>query len=193
MNVYVLLMIDDFEGTFEVAEVDSVHATCESAMDALEVKYRGSNIRWLPDERQWDASFEDLLGRQCQYRIVEEELVGGQLTRPIGPDENHCKKCAAPVRYATVGSGSRTMGVSYDAEQVVGGGYHLTELEDADGVPTGRWGASYTRLAERKAGEIGFRQHDCLPTPQFDNREMAPVMIGGVWTLVHKSKTKGFL
>ena len=82
------------------------------------------------------------------------------------------------------------MGVAFDAEMVRGGGYTLTELEDAEGVPTGRWGAFYTRLAERNMNTKAFRQHDCKPVPRFDNRDMAPVLIDGTWVLIHKGNMK---
>jgi hypothetical protein len=108
----------------------------------------------------------------------------------LKPDENSCKKCGAPVRYATISSGARAMGVAFDAEMVRGGGYTLAELEDEQGVPTGRWGAFYTKVAERNMNTKAYRQHDCKPVPVFDNRDTAPVLIDGVWHLIHKSSMK---
>jgi hypothetical protein len=92
------------------------------------------------------------------------------------------------VRFALVNKGR--IGASFDVELVVGGGYTLTELEDAQGEPTGQWGASYTKVADRKPNSLGSRQHDCKPVPYFDAREMAPVLVDEVWHLIHKSNMK---
>lgn len=102
----------------------------------------------------------------------------------LKPDESSCKKCGKPVRYASIG----TRGSSYDAEPVELGGFQLEEEEADDGTATGRWIARYVRAAEREG--LGFRQHDCRPFPQFDNRDLTPVLIQGAWTLVGKASFK---
>jgi hypothetical protein len=104
----------------------------------------------------------------------------------LKPEENHCKKCGEPVRYATLITGRTNTGVAFDAKQVVGAGYQLEEQLDDQGVATGRWVATYTKVADRAKGARGFRQHDCIPQPHFDNRDMTPVLIQGVWHLVHR-------
>lgn len=76
----------------------------------------------------------------------------------LGPDDHHCRRCGEPVRYAEIKH--RRLSVSFDAAQVPNGGYSLTEHE-VDGEPTGKWLASYTKVADREPGALGYRQHSC--------------------------------
>jgi len=76
----------------------------------------------------------------------------------LGPDDFACKRCGEPVRYAEIKH--RRLGVAFDACQVPGGGYTLTEQE-VEGEATGTWLATYTKVAERQEGSLGHRQHSC--------------------------------
>lgn len=85
--------------------------------------------------------------------------------RKLGPDDFNCKKCGAVVRYATI-KGAR-MGIAFEGP-IRGGGYQLVEEETTDketgeAMPTGRWIAVYTKVADRHRNSMGWRQHNCKP------------------------------
>lgn len=108
----------------------------------------------------------------------------------LQPDENSCKKCGKPVRYAVIGSERRGVAMALDAKMVNGGPYLLEEIIDEQGIANGRWQAVYIKVADRDPKAKGFRSHDCKPSPAFDQRDMTPVLVKGVWTLVHRNAFK---
>lgn len=68
----------------------------------------------------------------------------------LRPDEAHCKKCGAPVRFGNVNTGKAyTVGIALAAEKVPHGAYDLVEHETEEGLATGKWLAIYVRAAER--------------------------------------------
>lgn len=77
----------------------------------------------------------------------------------VKPDDYNCKKCGRPVRYALLPKAR--MNVAFDARLIKGAGYHLTEVEDEDGVATGQWQATYVKVADRDPNERAWRQHNC--------------------------------
>lgn len=101
----------------------------------------------------------------------------GREVKRLGPDDNWCKKCGEPVRYASVPA-ART-GLSFDSKQVVGGGYALTEQDD------GQWVATYTRVDNRIPGAKGYRKHSCR-TLRADNLGLHPVLHNGIWILIEE-------
>lgn len=74
----------------------------------------------------------------------------------LGPDENSCKRCGLPVRYAK----ERGYSCSFNAATIVSGPYRLEEEFDDEGEPTGDWVARYVLVADR-GKKRGFKKHDC--------------------------------
>lgn len=98
------------------------------------------------------------VGWRDQYSAILHALGIEPERLVVGPDDYRCRRCGEPVRYAEINH--RRLGVAFDALRVLGGGYTLVE-EEVDGEATGKWLASYTKVADRQAGALGYRQHSC--------------------------------